>query len=43
MARVGVHNQAGPRTLEQLLTGAAGHVTHHLKFIYEKRKALGLA
>jgi hypothetical protein len=43
LERVGVHNERGPRTLEQLLTGATGHVTHHLQFIHEKRKALGLA
>jgi hypothetical protein len=42
LARVGVHNERGPRTLEQLLTGAAGHITHHVKFIMEKRQALGL-
>ena len=42
LARVGVHNERGPRTLEQLLTGAAGHIPHHVKFILEKRKALGL-
>src|SRR5438067_5509970 len=38
MARVGAHNVAGPRTLEQLLTGATNHVTHHVKFIQEKRR-----
>jgi uncharacterized damage-inducible protein DinB len=43
LTRVGVHNQAGPRTLEQLLTGAANHIPHHLKFILEKKRALGLA
>lgn len=43
LARVGTHNERGPRTLEQLLQGAIGHVTHHLKFVHEKRKALGLA
>ena len=42
LARVGVHNERGPRTLEELLTGAAGHITHHVKFIHDKRKALGL-
>ena len=41
MTRVGVHNQAGPRTLEQLLAGATNHIPHHAKFIVEKRKALG--
>jgi uncharacterized damage-inducible protein DinB len=42
LGRVGIHNQAGPRTLEQLLTGAANHIPHHVKFILEKRRALGL-
>ncbi len=42
LSRVGVHSERGPRTLEQLLTGATGHITHHLQFIVEKRKALGL-
>jgi hypothetical protein len=41
--RVGLHNERGPLTLEQLLQGAVNHVIHHLKFIHEKRKALGLA
>jgi hypothetical protein len=40
LARVGVHNERGPRTLEQLLTTATGHIPHHVKFIEEKRKAL---
>jgi uncharacterized damage-inducible protein DinB len=43
LQRVGVHNERGPRTLEQLLTGAIDHVAHHLKFIHEKRQALGLS
>jgi hypothetical protein len=42
LARVGVHNERGPRTLEQLLTGATGHITHHVKFLHDKRRALGL-
>jgi hypothetical protein len=42
LARVGVHNERGPRTLEQLLTGATGHIPHHVEFILEKRQALGL-
>jgi uncharacterized damage-inducible protein DinB len=41
-ARVGIHNEAGPRTLEQLLTTITNHIPHHLKFIEEKRRALGL-
>jgi hypothetical protein len=42
LARVGVHNEAGPRTLEQLLATITNHIPHHVKFIQEKRKALGL-
>jgi uncharacterized damage-inducible protein DinB len=42
LARVGVHNERGPLTLEQLLTGAANHITHHVQFIADKRRALGL-
>lgn len=40
--RVGMHTERGPRTLEQLLTTATNHIRHHLPFIQEKRKALGL-
>jgi uncharacterized damage-inducible protein DinB len=40
--RVAVHNQAGPRTVEQLLQTAINHIPHHVKFIEEKRRALGL-
>jgi uncharacterized damage-inducible protein DinB len=43
LARVGVHNERGPRTLEELLAGAANHITHHLKFVADKRRALGLS
>lgn len=43
LSRVGVHNERGPRSLEQLLTTAIGHIPHHVQFIQEKRKALGLA
>jgi uncharacterized damage-inducible protein DinB len=42
LTRVGIHNERGPRTLEQLLAGATGHITHHVGFINEKRRALGL-
>jgi hypothetical protein len=40
--RVGLHNERGPLTLEQLLTLAINHILHHAKFIHEKRVALGL-
>jgi uncharacterized damage-inducible protein DinB len=42
LARVGVHNERGPLTLENLLQGAIDHVSHHVRFIAEKRRALGL-
>jgi hypothetical protein len=39
--RRGIHSEAGPLTLETLVQRATGHFTHHLKFIAEKRQALG--
>jgi uncharacterized damage-inducible protein DinB len=42
LQRVGVHNERGPLTLEKMLTTAANHIPHHVKFIEEKRRALGL-
>jgi uncharacterized damage-inducible protein DinB len=42
LERVGVHNERGPRTLEQLLQSATAHIPHHVKFIDEKRRALGV-
>src|SRR5262245_24541011 len=42
LARIGTHNERGPRTLEQMLTTAANHIPHHVQFVAEKRKALGL-
>jgi uncharacterized damage-inducible protein DinB len=42
LQRVGNHSERGPLTLEQFLTGIIEHVKHHLKFIVEKRQALGL-
>jgi uncharacterized damage-inducible protein DinB len=43
LQRVGHHNERGPLTLEQLLKNAINHIPHHLAFIHEKRRALGLA
>ena len=40
--RVGLHNERGPLTLEQLLASATKHIPHHVQFIHEKRQALGL-
>jgi uncharacterized damage-inducible protein DinB len=42
LQRIGIHNERGPRTLEQMLTGAIGHIDHHVPFIAAKRQALGL-
>jgi uncharacterized damage-inducible protein DinB len=40
--RVGVHNERGPVTLQRMLTVNINHVPHHVQFILEKRKALGV-
>ncbi len=42
LQRSGAHNERGPVTLEKLLTTITGHIEHHLKFVKEKRQALGL-
>ena len=42
LERVGNHDERGPRTLENLVTTITNHIPHHLKFVAEKRKALGL-
>jgi uncharacterized damage-inducible protein DinB len=34
------HSEAGPLTLEKLLTNITNHIPHHVKFIDEKRAAL---
>jgi len=44
-ARVGIYRYEGhdePRTLERFVTLITNHIHHHLKFVYEKRRALGL-
>src|SRR5216684_8104737 len=41
--RLGNHNERGQLTLEQMLGNYVNkHIPHHVKFILEKRKALGL-
>lgn len=42
LQRAGTHSERGPMTLERMLTAAARHIPHHVAFIEEKRKALGL-
>jgi hypothetical protein len=41
--RAGVHNERGRLTLADMVGIAARHIPHHVKFIKEKRQALGLA
>lgn len=40
--RVGHHTEAGPLTLQTLLERVTNHIPHHVRFIQEKRAALGL-
>lgn len=41
-ARTGIHSEAGPLSLEELLRRITNHLPHHIRFIEEKRKALGV-
>jgi hypothetical protein len=41
-ARRGIHSEDGPLSLETLLERIVAHLPHHVRFIHEKRKALGL-
>jgi hypothetical protein len=41
-ARTGKHSVDGPLSLTVLLERITGHIPHHVQFIEEKRKALGL-
>lgn len=40
-SRSGIHNQRGKVTLEELVATYVGHLDHHLKFLFEKRRLLG--
>jgi hypothetical protein len=40
--RAGVVGDRGERTVTQVLSGAVGHLDHHLPFIAEKRRMLGV-
>ncbi len=42
LERTGVHSERGPLSLERVLTMAINHIPNHLKFVAEKRKALGI-
>jgi uncharacterized damage-inducible protein DinB len=44
--RIGVYRYEGKdeeRTVERFVTLITGHIPHHVKFVHDKRKALGLA
>jgi uncharacterized damage-inducible protein DinB len=41
--RVGIVGDRGEKTVGQMVNGAIEHVAHHLKFVAEKRQALGIA
>ena len=41
--RRGIHSEYGPLILGALVERITGHIPHHVRFIEEKRKALGLA
>ena len=40
-ARAGMHTERGRETLADLVEGYADHLDHHMKFVQEKRRALG--
>jgi hypothetical protein len=42
LALTGNHNKRGLLTLERVIGMAISHIPHHLTFVAEKRKALGL-
>lgn len=42
LERKGVHSQAGEQTAREVIDKDIWHLQHHLKFVQEKRKALGL-
>jgi hypothetical protein len=39
--RRGIHSEAGPLTLEALVQRSTSHIPHHVRFIEEKREAMG--
>ena len=41
--RVGLHTESGRKALADLVATAVGHVDHHLRFLFAKRAALGVA
>ncbi|HMP18571.1 MAG TPA: DinB family protein, partial [Gemmatales bacterium] len=41
-SREAIHNERGPMSLEKMVINITNHVPHHIRFIEEKRKALGI-
>jgi hypothetical protein len=39
--RAGNHSERGTVTLAELVAGSTTHVDHHLKFVHQKRAAMG--
>jgi hypothetical protein len=39
--RAGTHTESGRQTLADLITKATWHLDHHLKFVHQKRAAMG--
>ena len=42
-SRAGTHTEKGRQTLAEVLVYATNHLDHHLRFLYAKRAALGVA
>ena len=40
--RIGIVGDRGDRTVAQMMNGAVEHLAHHLAFVIEKRRALGI-
>ncbi len=42
LQRQGLHSESGPMTLEAMVARISGHIPHHVRYIEEKRRAIGL-
>ena len=40
--RIGIVGDRGDRTVAQMMNGAVDHLAHHLGFVIEKRRAMGI-
>lgn len=43
LRKTGMHSSRGLMPLEQIIQTATNHIPHHLPFVMEKRKALGMS